>query len=143
MSLQNVTTPSVFDERAVNNLLQMTFKSLVVHESGVGGAERGSGGSKGLREGGKETCHRGRVDKHTYRRGLQAMQRRGQLVTELLQNHGYLTQRRERICVLSCAYTSVAVHVSSVPSLLLWPVYFVVYGWSAAANATAPTLRSQ
>lgn len=108
MSLQKATIPYRLDERALHDLLHMAFKGLVVV---VGGAERGSGGSKGLREGGRETCLKGSIDKHTYRRGLQAVQRRGQLITKLLQNHVYSTQRRNRICVLSC----VCLHVCCGP----------------------------
>lgn len=74
------------------------------------------------------------MDKPTYRRGLQAVQCRGEFVTELLQDHGYCQsggiawQGRVYVCVLCRAACLLPPHVTR--CLLLWPCLFcVVCGW--------------
>jgi len=52
------------------------------------------------------------MDKPTYRRGLQAVKRRGELVAELLQDHGYsIRQRGKGVCVSCAVLVSVVAHV--------------------------------
>ena len=67
----------------------------------------------------------GRMEKRTYRRGLQAVQRRGELVTEFLQDHGYsISAAVGRMSVLcpACAWRLLLPHVASYPGArLLWP----------------------
>jgi len=64
----------------------------------------------------------GRMEKRTYRRGLQAVQRRGELVTELLQDHDYSISAAGRSLCPVLRLASVAAYVITLGALALpWP----------------------